>query len=200
MRYPLPVLSLVVLLSLRPAVAGTLGNGGCCQCGPGLCTAPVGGQCNPGVITRGPGVPCVLVPNAVCNVGEGLCVPFTPTDTPTPTGTPTPTDTPTPTVTPTRTTTLTATITATPTHTLTPTSTATATRTAAPFENAGGDQFCKDGIDNDNNGLTDCADPACGSSPSCGRVAPAMSSGPLALMIPLLAFLGVGLLARRRCP
>jgi hypothetical protein len=81
-----------------------------------------------------------------------------------------------------------------PTTTLTP----TPTRTAAPFENAGGNQFCSDGIDNDNNGLADCHDPACAIVPPCGTAAPAMSPAVLVIMTPLLTLIGLFILARKR--
>lgn len=65
---------------------------------------------------------------------EVLCVPVTPTSTPTPTVTPTvtPTNTETPTVTPTNTVTPTTTPTVTPTPTLTPTNTSTSSSTPTP--------------------------------------------------------------------
>jgi hypothetical protein len=115
----------------------------------------------------------------------------TPTDTPIPTATSSPTETSTPTNTPTVTNTPTMTDTPTTTSTPTGTPTETPTRTPAPFENAGGDQFCRDGIDNDNNGLIDCADPACTGVPPCTSAAPLLSPKMLVVMALTLSVVGV---------
>lgn len=66
---------------------------------------------------------------------------------------------------------------------------------ATSAENSGGDQFCFDSIDNDLNGLIDCADPAC--VRVCGKQAPALSAGLTIVLGVLLSVLGV-ILARRR--
>jgi len=136
----------------------------------------------------------------------------TPTETPTETPTATPTDTPTatPTQTPTRTATSsptstptlspsrtpTETPTATPTHTSTATPTETPTRTAsaspthtptnAPQENAGGNQFCSDGLDSDGDNLIDCADPDCVGVAPCRANVPAASAAGTGVLVGLL--------------
>ena len=131
----------------------------------------------------------------------------TPTTSPTlvPTDTPTCTPTRTPTVTPTSSATATPTCTASstptntasqtptvpPTQTPTCTPTGTPTRTPAPFENAGGNQFCNDGIDNDNNGLTDCADPACAAVLPCGAPAPLLSPPLIVALVGILSVVGL---------
>ena len=143
----------------------------------------------------------------------------TPTDTATPTHTATPTRTSTPTstatstatatatdtatATATRTATATATDTATPTPTVSPTPTVTATTTAttAPFENAGGSQACTDGIDNDRDGLIDCADPDCAGVVPCARIAPILSPALIVVLtgvLMLVGFLGLSLRLRQR--
>jgi len=71
--------------------------------------------------------------------------------------------------------------------------TATATITPTDRENSSGAQACSDGIDNDLNGLIDCADPACGGTFPCGVPAPAMSSRALVLLVVL--FLSIGFFA-----
>lgn len=113
----------------------------------------------------------------------------TPTQTPTNTPTRTPTNTPTrtPTATPTRT----------PTHTPTPTQTATATVTPTPGLSEGDDPGeCDDGIDNDGNGVIDCAEPSCQGTPPC--VAPAPTLSPIGVLILLVALGMVGLLSLMR--
>lgn len=55
---------------------------------------------------------------------------------------------------------------------------------------------CDDGIDNNNNGFTDCRDQNCVPSPDCMTQAPAMS--PVGLVAALLLVSGIGLLAMRR--
>ena len=153
----------------------------------------------------------------------------TPTNTPTQTATRTPSSSPsvtvTPSVTATRTATSSPTVSATPslTATFTPTRTETATRTAtatftitatrtetatptvSPTPNAaepdGGDQNCLDGIDNDNDGLTDCADPQCSVLPICGVQAPAMGQSVtviLAVALMLVGAVAVGRTSMRR--
>jgi hypothetical protein len=126
----------------------------------------------------------------------------TPTDTPTntPTGTPTdtPTDTPTntptgtPSDTPTKTPTGTPPNTATNTATITVTASVTSTRTPSLTE-AG---QCTDRIDNDNNGFTDCVDPACIGTPPCVAEAPLLS--PMFLIIGIATLTFIGLLRLRR--
>jgi len=137
----------------------------------------------------------------------------TPTSTPThsPTNTPTATATSTPThtvtltptlsatATPTRTPTLTATQTATRTPTNTPTSTpppttsptTTPTRTVAPAENSGGNQFCRDGIDNDGDLRIDCADSDCALVGFCVHTVPVAQANGSVLLIALLTAVGV---------
>lgn len=140
----------------------------------------------------------------------------TPTVTNTPTRTPTPTPSGTPTVTPTRTATpsVTNTPTITPTRTVTPTPTQTGTvtptpplpthtptRTPSECEDCGPNRGCLDGIDNDNNGYTDCADPACANSLLCFKPAPAASAPltmALAAVLGLVGAIGLGALRRRR--
>ncbi|MGH7785435.1 MAG: hypothetical protein ACRERC_01125 [Candidatus Binatia bacterium] len=70
--------------------------------------------------------------------------------------------------------------------------------TPSASENAGGSQFCSDGIDNDFNGLIDCRDLACtGVAPCDAHPVPAVS-GPSGLIL-AGAVLGVaGLLALAR--
>ena len=112
--------------------------------------------------------------------GETLCTDgFLPIPSPTPTVTPT------------------ATITATPTITPTATSTPTATPTPTPIgEGTGGAQACIDGIDNDRNGLIDCADPSCSNVLPCAKVAPLLS--PTLLLVQMAILCAVGLLAIAR--
>lgn len=57
---------------------------------------------------------------------------------------------------------------------------------------------CSDHIDNDNDGLTDCADPDCARVPPCGAPAPTLSSGALLLLIVVLTTVGLLGHARRR--
>ena len=65
-----------------------------------------------------------------------------------------------------------------------------------PGEGGLGVDSCSDHIDNDANGLIDCADPGCAGAPNCIALAPAMSWYNL---LTLLVVLGtVGLLSLRR--
>lgn len=118
----------------------------------------------------------------------------TPTLTPTPTNTPTPSLTPTitstPTVTPTRT--VTSTPTGTPTRTPTPPPpTGTPTRTPSDCEDCGPIRGCLDGIDNDNNGFTDCNDQACVNSLLCFKPVPAASTPMTMILAVVLGLVGV---------
>jgi hypothetical protein len=91
----------------------------------------------------------------------------------------------------------------TPTATPSQTATATVTRTGTPTrtpslrEDSAGAAACADGIDNDNNGLTDCSDPACQAAPPCLHAAPTLSWGGIVAGLLLLALTGVSALARR---
>ena len=88
----------------------------------------------------------------------------------------------------------------TPNATATPTATSTSTPTATPtppHEDTGGAQGCIDGIDNDGDGLTDCADPDCANTPPCGTAAPAMSARMIVALIAVLSAVGFWR-ARRR--
>ncbi len=145
-------------------------------------------------------------PTRTATVTETPTLTATVTDTPThtatvtetPTHTATVTNTPTLTLTATETATLTPTLTQTPIGTPTVTPTQTPTRTPAPSEDSGGVQFCSDGIDNDNNGLTDCADPACATVAPCSGAAPMMSPHMLLVLIGVLAGIGFVSLGRLR--
>jgi hypothetical protein len=112
-----------------PTITPTPGANDCCQCGLPACGPAASGSCDSG---------CFPVFDASCNAGSGICLPNTPTPTPTDTATSTPTDTPTttPTETPTDTPTETATPTPTTTPTDTPTDTPTETATSTPTETA----------------------------------------------------------------
>ena len=115
---------------------------------------------------------CAMAPGAVQFVVGGTCAVDCQPPTPTPTFTPTPTIT--------------------PTITLTPTP-------HPPHEDTGSASGCSYGIDNDGDGLTDCADPDCANTPPCGPAAPAMSARMVVLLILTLSAVGVlGLLAQRR--
>lgn len=94
--------------------------------------------------------------------------------------------------------TATDTVTATATVTQTPTASATVMPTFAPFEDAAGPQACNDGFDNDDNGLIDCADPACAGVAPCTRPAPAADSRTLAVALLVLAAIGGLAMWRRR--
>jgi hypothetical protein len=178
-------------------------HAGCCSC-----TSDLGPFCAEGVATAvcgfsSPHLSCdALVLDGTCS--GSTCVVPTPTETQTPTETPTPSITPTTTNTPTSTPTNTPTNTPTSTPTRTPTATptrtppATATRTLAARENSAGDSACHDGIDNDGNGLTDCADPACSSTFGCKAPAPAMSPPMGAFLVVALAVAGLFLIRRAR--
>jgi hypothetical protein len=117
------------------------------------------------------------------------------TQTPTATSTASSTATTTPTATATETATNTATATATATATNTATVTATATATITPTAETG-DARCTDGIDNNLNGLVDCADGSCFGSADCAQPAPLAS--PLFMVLFLATLSLVGLLALRR--
>jgi hypothetical protein len=132
----------------------------------------------------------------------------TPTQTPTTTPTFSPTasptagpPTPTPTVPP-ATQTASTTPTRTPTFTPTRTSTATASRTQTPTRTPAltedDDPACRDGIDNDNNGLVDCADPGCAGKRPCLATAPVLSPWFVALLVGMLAAVGGAGIARLR--
>jgi hypothetical protein len=87
-----------------------------------------------------------------------------------------------------------------PTGTVTPTGSAsrTTTTTTTPAPEAG---HCSDNIDNDHNGFTDCADPACVSDPLCAKgqhQAPAMTPPWLMLTALALFVLAVVVLTRKR--
>ena len=116
-------------------------------------------------------------------VFNGTAVTATPTETPTVTATPT--ETPTATATPTETPTATA-------------ATPSTTPTKALRENSAGAQACSDGVDNDFDGLVDCADPDCFGVAPCGVPAPTLSQGMTVLLAVLMATMGVGALARLR--
>jgi hypothetical protein len=128
----------------------------------------------------------------------------TPTSTATGTASSTPSSTPTATATGTAsstpTNTATGTASGTPTNTATVTATATitttppATPTITPTAEVGA--LCSDGIDNNLNGLIDCADPSCAGSEPCIAAAPAMS--PVLLLLALAALSLIGLLQLRR--
>jgi len=53
-------------------------------------------------------------------------------------------------------------------------------------------------IDNDNNGLTDCADPACFGVPPCTAAAPLLSPTMLVVMALTLSLVGVLTVTRAR--
>lgn len=119
----------------------------------------------------------------------------TPTNSSTPTQTSTPTSSSTPTITSTPTQTSTATRTSTATETSTSTPTSTATPTITPTAEVG-TALCSDGIDNNLNGLIDCADPSCAGSEPCVAGAPALS--PVLLLLSLAGLSLIGLLQLRR--
>ena len=156
---------------------------GSCPSGQ-VCVAPSNGlaascQC----VTAG----CCRFENGMCsdNFPEGLCVilsgfvQFVPggtcgVDCVSPTATPSSTPTVTPTVTPTAT-------------------------GLPPHEDTGGASACSDGIDNDGDGLTDCADPDCANTPPCAPAAPALSPRLFVILVLTLSVAGMlGLLAQRR--
>ena len=66
-----------------------------------------------------------------------------------------------------------------------------------PTENFSADS-CSDGVDNDLNGLTDCADPACWGTSTCPTPAPTVSWPGLAALGALLASVGWFALRRQR--
>lgn len=57
---------------------------------------------------------------------------------------------------------------------------------------------CDDGIDNNNNGFTDCADVDCESFPGCPHPAPALSPGALVGVMLVVTGIGVAGIRRRR--
>ena len=67
-------------------------------------------------------------------------------------------------------------------------------------ENTFGPDACRDGIDNDSNGLTDCADPSCRGTPPCVRPAPTLSWPALLACTLVLAGAGLWGIRRRRMP
>ncbi len=88
--------------------------------------------------------------------------------------------------------------TATPTSTPSATPSATPSRTPSDQENSAGSQACDDGIDNDNNGLVDCADAACNGTAPCGLPAPTTSNRALVIIVALLFTVGFFALAPLR--
>jgi hypothetical protein len=104
---------------------------------------------------------------------------------------------PVPTATATRTSTATVTATASATATAASTGTATATRTAASalreVDVPGG---CTDGVDNDADGVTDCADPDCTNTADCPRASPAIS--PVGLVAAVLLLVALAFYRMRR--
>lgn len=60
------------------------------------------------------------------------------------------------------------------------------------------EMICDDGIDNNNNGLTDCDDPDCVSFPGCAYEAPALSLSGLTIALAALSLIGLGALGRLR--
>ena len=113
----------------------------------------------------------------------------TPTDTATNTSVPA-TSTPTDTATNSPIATATSTVTNTPSQT----ATVTGTPTRTPSKTEAGQ--CTDRIDNDNNGFTDCQDPACIGTAPCVAGAPALS--PMFLVIGFASLTLIGLLRLRR--
>ena len=83
------------------------------------------------------------------------------------------------------------------TPTVTPTVTPTATPTP-PHEDTTGAFACSDGIDNDGNGLTDCADPACANTPPCAPAVPIVGHRGLVAGVLLLLTVGAFGINRRR--
>ena len=138
-----------------------------------------------GMIEVGPIDPnCCLA--GLCLKGEitgGTAPTLTPTSTLTPSSTPTQTERPTTTSTPTET--------GTPTQTATPTTTPTVTST--PMQ----EDQCGNHIDDDGDGLIDCADPDCALSPLCRKPTPAMSHEAILLLAVGLTLIGL-LLVRSR--
>ena len=82
----------------------------------------------------------------------------------------------------------------------TPTASATPTRTPSNNENDAGPGACSDGIDNDNNGLTDCADPACANALPCVQSVPVLSWSGIAAIALLLGLIGLSALSRPQAP
>jgi hypothetical protein len=60
-----------------------------------------------------------------------------------------------------------------------------------------GEVRCSDGLDNNDNGLTDCQESACVGSPACQVGVPVMS-GPVGGLLALLLGVGGTMMARRR--
>lgn len=75
------------------------------------------------------------------------------------------------------------------TPTVTPTVTPTATPTP-PHEDTTGAFACSDGIDNDGDGLTDCADPDCANTSPCAPAVPIVGHGGLVAGAVLLLLVG----------
>ena len=71
------------------------------------------------------------------------------------------------------------------------------TPTPAPGEDFNPDQSCGDGVDNDQNGLTDCADPSCFPIGPCSAPTPTTSQNGLIATVLLLLVVG-GLAITRR--
>ena len=87
----------------------------------------------------------------------------------------------------------------TPTATNTPTQTPTQTPTRTPASNErDGGLGCIDGIDNDNDGLIDCADPDCQDQPPCARIVPTMGPNGTVVLAVVLSVVGLLGLARLR--
>jgi hypothetical protein len=85
----------------------------------------------------------------------------------------------------------------TPVPTNTPTSTPTRTSTPTLTTTPQFESICNDDLDNDLDGLIDCLDPDCIGQPQCTTPAPAMRMTPLLILAILMAFGGLGILARR---
>jgi hypothetical protein len=155
-------------------------------------------------------------PSAVVSETPTLTPTHTPSATPTPTITasqtptltpsvgPSGTPSPTPTAQLTSTPTPTAPATHTPTHTPTPSPTWTPTLpptgTPSPTPTLivettpvpeGGRSPCQDGLDNDGNGLVDCADPGCKNGPMCAPPVPLLSWPVISLLLIILTVVGI---------
>lgn len=85
-----------------------------------------------------------------------------------------------------------------PTPSATATASPTPTSTQGPTinEGDGGPADCSDGIDNDNNGLTDCADPTCQNALPCLQAVPVVSRSGITTIAILLGLIGLAALAR----
>ena len=181
---------LAVLLYLGCAAALVLGcaltpraalAAGCCTSNcSGVITCVDTSDGGPACPTCGTSCTCNFVGGSACGTD---CAGTIPTSTPTATPTSTPPRTPT--------------RTPTATQTTAPTRTPTATVPPGSKENASGDQACSDGIDNDGDGLIDCADPDCANVPPCTTKAPAMSPWVMVAVAVALMIAGA-VLARSR--